>query len=174
MATGILPREVAVYAVPLVTLAIGLIVGYLGQRSGYCSIGGFRDFFLARHTRILSGYLTLIVAAFAGYLIFWFLTPGAMEHFFWASTSGLFNPMPGGPAGLSQAAYLLLAVVPGFFVGLIAVWLGGCPFRQTVMASEGSIRSAWFFLGMCAGSVIFAVFVSGAVVVLMKMLAPGA
>lgn len=174
MATGILPREIAIYAVPLVTLAIGFIVGYLGQRSGYCSIGGFRDFFLARHTRLLSGYLTLIVTAFAAYLLFWLLTPGAMEHFFWASTSGLFNPIPGAPAGLSQAAYVILAVIPGFFVGLITVWLGGCPFRQTVMASEGNYRSACFFVGMCVGSVIFAAWVSGAVVVLMKTLGFGA
>lgn len=173
MATGILPREMAIFFVPIVTLLLGILIGYLAQRSGYCSIGGFRDYFLFRHTRILSGYLTLIVASFAGYLLFWFLTPAAMEHFFWAFTSGPATPIPGAPGGLNPAAYLIFSIVPGFFVGLIAVYLGGCPIRQTVMASEGNYKSAWFFLGMCAGSIIFAALVSSLVVALMRTLGFG-
>lgn len=168
MASGILSVEAAVYAVPLVTLLLGLLIGYLAQRSGYCSIGGFRDYYLFRHTRLLSGYLTLILAAFAGYLIFWFITPAAMEHFFWAATSGPANPIPGAPGGLNPAAYLIFAIIPGFLIGLITVLLGGCPIRQTVMASEGNFRGAWFFIGMCVGSVLFAAFVSGWVVSIMK------
>ena len=174
MATGILPVDAAVFFVPLVTLTLGLLIGYLAQRSGYCSIGGFRDYFLFRHTRLLSGYLALIVASFAGYLLFWLVVPGAMEHFFWAATSGPIVPVPGAPGGLDAAAYLIFSVVPGFFVGLIAVLIGGCPIRQTVMASEGNYRAAWFFVGMCAGSILFAAIVSGWVVALMRSLGFGA
>lgn len=173
MATGILPKDAAVFFVPIVTLLLGLLIGYLAQRSGYCSIGGFRDYFLFRHTRLLSGYLALIAASFAGYLLFWLITPAAMEHFFWAVTSGPATPVPGAPGGLDTAAYLLFSVVPGFFVGFIAVLIGGCPIRQTVMASEGNYRAAWFFIGMCVGSVIFAAFVSGWVVGFMKALGFG-
>ena len=43
------------------TLVIGIVIGYLGQRSRFCSIGGFRDYFLARDTYLLKGYLGLIV-----------------------------------------------------------------------------------------------------------------
>lgn len=174
MATGILPKEVAIYAVPLVTLLIGLLVGYLGQRSGFCSIGAFRDYFLFRHTRLLSGYLALIVASFAGYLLFWFLTPQAMEHFFWAFTSNPLTPVPGAPAGLVPAAYLIFAAIPGFLVGFVCVLLGGCPFRQAVMASEGSYRGAFFVIGMCVGSILFGAFVSGWILVLMRALGFGA
>lgn len=174
MATGILPKEVAVYAVPLVTLLIGLLVGYLGQRSGFCSIGAFRDYFLFRHTRLLSGYLALILASFAGYLLFWFLTPGAMEHFFWAFTSNPFTPVPGAPAGLVPAAYLMFSVIPGFLVGFICVLLGGCPFRQAVMASEGSYKGAFFVIGMCVGSILFGAILSGWIVGIMKALGFGA
>jgi len=173
MATGILPKDAAVFFVPIVTLLLGLLIGYLAQRSGYCSIGGFRDYFLFRHTRLLSGYLALIAASFAGYLLFWLITPAAMEHFFWAVTSGPATPVPGAPGGLDTAAYLLFSVVPGFFVGFIAVLIGGCPIRQTVMASEGNYRAAWFFIGMCVGSVIFAALVSGWVVGFMKALGFG-
>lgn len=174
MATGILSKEAAIYAVPLVTLLIGLLVGYLGQRSGFCSIGAFRDYFLFRHTRLLSGYVALIVASFAGYLLFWFLTPEAMEHFFWALTSNPLTPVPGAPAGLVPVAYLIFAAIPGFLVGFICVLLGGCPFRQAVMASEGSYRGAFFVIGMCVGSILFGAYVSGWIVVLMRALGFGA
>ena len=173
MATGILPKEAAVFFVHIVTLLLGILIGYLAQRSGYCSIGGFRDYFLFRHTRILSGYLTLIAASFVGYLLFWFLTPAAMEHFFWAFTSGPLTPVPGAPGGLDTAVYLIFSIVPGFFVGLIAVFIGGCPIRQTVMASEGNYKAAWFFVGMCVGSILFAAIVSGWVVALMRSLGFG-
>jgi len=174
MATGILPAEIAIYAVPPVTLLLGILIGYLAQRSGFCSIGGFRDYFLFRHTRLLSGYLALIVFSFLGYLLFWILTPAAMEHFFWAFEGDPSSPVPGAPAGLAPAAYLLFSVVPGFLVGLICVLLGGCPIRQKVMASEGNRKSAFFLLGMCVGSPVFAAFVSGWIVLLMKTLGLGA
>ena len=174
MATGILPEDAAVFFVPLVTLTLGLLIGYLAQRSGYCSIGGFRDYFLFRHTRLLSGYLALIVASFAGYFLFWLVVPGAMEHFFWATTRGPFVPVPGAPGGLVPTAYLIISIVTGFLVGLIAVLLGGCPIRLTVMASEGNYRAAWFFVGMCAGSIIFATIVSGWVVWFINALGFGA
>lgn len=174
MAAGILPRDVAVISVPAVTLALGILIGYLAQRSGYCSVGGFRDYFLFRHTRILSGYLTLIAASFVGYLIFWFLTPAAMEHFFWAVTSTPLSPVPGAPGGLNTAAYLVFAAVPGFLIGFICIILGGCPIRQTVMASEGNVSAGFFFIGMCVGSILFAAVVSGWVVALMQALGFGA
>ena len=45
------------------SLGLGLIVGYLGQRSRMCSIGGLRDFVLVRDTGLLkgAGALTFIV-----------------------------------------------------------------------------------------------------------------
>lgn len=174
MATGVLPREIAVYAVPLLTLLLGILIGYLAQRSGFCSIGGFRDYFLFRHTRILSGYLSLIVFSFLGYLLFSLLTPAAMEHFFWVLTNGPFTPVPGAPAGLGPAASILFAVIPGFLVGFICVLLGGCPIRQAVMASEGNTRAAFFLLGMGVASPFFAAFVSAWIVLLAKTLGLGA
>lgn len=174
MVAGILSKEVAIYAVPLVTLLLGSLVGYLAQRSGFCSIGGFRDYYLFRHTRILSGFITLIISAFFGYLLFSFLTPDAMPHFFWSLTSNPLTPIAGAPAGLNSAAYLIFAAIPGVAIGFICTLLGGCPLRQTVMASEGSYRSGFFILGMGVGAIIFAAFVSGWTVTLMKMLGFGA
>jgi len=166
-AAGWLTKDVAVIAVPIVTLLLGLLIGWLAQRSGFCSIGGFRDFFMFRHTRLLFGYIALIVGAFIGYLVFWLITPTAFENFFWLLGKGLM-PVPGAPAGLTVAAYIVLAVVGGIAVGLIGVMLGGCPLRQVVMTSEGNIKSLWFVIGMCIGSVVFAAWVSGWGVALLK------
>lgn len=167
MAAGWLSKEVAVVAVPIVTIILGILIGWLGQRSGFCSIGGFRDFFMFRHTRLLNGYLALIVGAFIGYLVFWLITPAAFEHFFWLLTSG-FTAVPGAPAGLSPVAYVILAVIGGIAVGIIGVILGGCPLRQCVMTSEGNVKSLFFVVGMCIGSVVFTLWISGLAVAMLK------
>jgi len=146
---------------------LGILIGWLGQRSGFCSIGGFRDFFMFRHTRLLYGYLALIGGAFIGYFVFWLITPLAFEHFFWYMTSGL-TPIPGAPAGLLVTGYILLAVIGGIAVGLIGVLLGGCPLRQLVMTSEGNVKALVFVVGMCIGAVVFTAWLSGWVVALLK------
>lgn len=166
-AAGWLTKDVAVIAVPLVTLLLGLLIGWLGQRSGFCSIGGFRDFIMFKHTRLLYGYIALIVGAFIGFLVFSLITPAAFENFFWLLHKGLM-PVPGAPANLTVAAYIALAIVGGIAVGLIGVLLGGCPLRQVVMTSEGNIKSLVFVVGMCIGSVVYTMWVSGWGVALLK------
>jgi uncharacterized protein len=168
-AAGWLSKDVAVIAVPIVTLLFGILIGWLGQRSGFCSIGGFRDFIMFRHTRLLYGYLALIGGAFAGYLVFWLITPGAFENFFWLLHKGLM-PVPGAPANLTITAYIVLAIVGGIAVGLIGVLLGGCPLRQVVMTSEGNMKSLIFVVGMCAGAVVYTAWIAGLGVSLLKML----
>jgi len=166
-AAGWLSKDVAVIAVPIVTILLGILIGWLGQRSGFCSIGGFRDFFMFRHTRLLYGYLALIGGAFIGYFVFWMITPLAFEHFFWYMTSGL-TPVPGAPVGLLVSGYILLAIIGGIAVGLIGVLLGGCPLRQLVMTSEGNVKALVFVVGMCFGAVVFTAWISGWVVALLK------
>lgn len=168
--SGWLTKETAVIAVPIITIIFGGLVGYLAQRSGFCSIGGIRDYFLFKHTRLLKGYIALIIGAFAGFLIFWLITPAAFEHFPWVLTSGL-SPVPGAPAGLQNAAYIILAVIGGLGVGIIGVLLGGCPLRQLTMTSEGNLKALFFVIGMCIGSVIFTALLQGWIISVMKGIA---
>jgi uncharacterized membrane protein YedE/YeeE len=164
---GLLSKDAAIIAVPIVTLLFGILIGWLGQRSGFCSIGGFRDFFMFRHTRLLYGYLALIGGAFIGYLILWLISPSAFENFFWLLHKGLM-PVPGAPASLSVTAYLVLAIIGGIAVGLIGVLIGGCPLKQVVMTSEGNVKSFFFVIGMSAGAVIYTAWISGWGVTLLK------
>ena len=106
-------------------------------------------------------------AAFIGYLVFSLITPAAFEGFFWLLEKGLM-PVPGAPASLTVTAYIVLAIVGGIAVGLIGVLLGGCPLRQVVMTAEGNIKSLCFVIGMCIGAVVFAAWVSGWGVALLK------
>lgn len=157
---GWLSKQIAIIAVPFVTILFGMLIGYLAQRSRFCSIGGFRDFFLFKHTRLLKGYIALIIGAFIGYLVFWAITHSAFEHFPWILTNGILSPIPGAPVGLTGAGYVILTIISGIIVGLVGVFLGGCPLRQVTMTSEGNIKALCFVIGMCIGSVLFASFIS--------------
>jgi uncharacterized membrane protein YedE/YeeE len=72
---------------------------------------------------------------------------------------------------LSATAYVILAIIGGIAVGIIGILLGGCPLRQCVMTAEGNIRSLFFVIGMCIGSVVFTLWVAGWIVVLLKGIA---
>ncbi len=52
------------YAVWIISLAVGLSIGFLAQRSRFCTVGAVRDAILLRDSRLLYGVLALIVAAF--------------------------------------------------------------------------------------------------------------
>ena len=71
-------------------------------------------------------------------------------------------------------SYIILALVGGVAVGLIGVLLGGCPLRQLVMTAEGNVKSLCFVIGMCIGSVVFTLWVSGIAVALLKSMGMGA
>ncbi len=158
--------EQTYYAVPLVTLALGLIIGYLAQRSGFCSVGGMRDAMMFKHYRLLYGYIALVGSAAASYALFAkVILPSAFPNWFWAtSQADALTPIPGAPGGLTNANYIVLAVIGGFMLGLLGVVLGGCPLRQTVMGSEGNIKSIFFVIGMIIGSILFHLYVAPAVV----------
>lgn len=166
---GWISKELAVMLVPVITLIAGCIIGFLAQRTGFCAVGGFRDYILFRHTRLLKGFFAMLVSAFIVYLIFHAITAGAFEHFPWALTSGLLSPVPGAPADLSTTAYVILALIGGAGIGVIGVYLGGCPLRQFVMTTEGNLKSLWFVIGMAAGSVLFYLITVGLVKGILKV-----
>jgi uncharacterized membrane protein YedE/YeeE len=160
MVEGILVASAAILIIPLVTLALGFLIGYLAQRSGFCSIGGMRDLMMFKHTRLFFGYLALIAGGFLGYMLFWAIIPSAFPNFYWLATqSNPLTPIPGAPGGLSIISYVTLAIIGGFGMGFIGVLLGGCPLRQIVMGTEGNLRSLFYILGLAVGAIIFHIWV---------------
>jgi len=124
--------------VALGTLVAGFIFGYLGQRSRLCFIGGIRDFILVRDTYLLKG-----LAAFA--LTAWMAFPLAR----------LLGGASQGAPTILDATALLLAIAGGLGVGFVSTLANGCPFRQHVMAAQGTKSSIVYVVGFLAGAVIF-------------------
>lgn len=134
------------YAPLLASLAVGLIVGALAQRSRFCTMGAFRDIFLFKQFHLFTGVACMLVAAFMTNLFF------DQVHFGFegqpvAHTDGLWNFLGMALAGLAFAL------------------AGGCPGRQLFAAGEGNADAGMFALGMLAGATVahnFATASSGA------------
>lgn len=124
------------FAAPiLISLAAGLIVGVIGQRSRMCMAGGTRDMILFKDNKLLMGLIAIVVFSFIGNKIFGFFNLG-FENQPVAHTDGLWN---------------FLGMV---IVGWGSVLLGGCPFRQLILSGEGNIDSVITVLGMIVGAAV--------------------
>ena len=123
----------SMHAPLFVSLVIGLCIGFLAQRSRFCTMGAIRDFVLFRQAHLLSGFITLVLVAFITNLILGQFHPG-FEKQPVAHTMNLWNF--GG---------MVLA-------GLAFALAGGCPGRQLFLAGEGDGDAAVFVLGMIVGA----------------------
>jgi uncharacterized protein len=123
----------SMYAPVLVSLAAGLGIGFIAQRSRFCTMGAIRDFVLFRQTHLLGGFIALIVTALVVNLVVGQFHPG-FEGQPIAHTMQVWN-----------FAGMLLS-------GLAFCLAGGCPGRQLFMAGEGDGDAAIFVLGMMAGA----------------------
>ena len=116
----------------LATLAVGILIGYLGQRSKFCTVSGIRDYLMLKDSFRFKGLIGLIFGAAMGYAIF-HLVGGAIPNY------------PLGMAGIGSTAIVIASIIGGAGMGFFSVFAEGCPFRQHVMAAEGK-KSAWFYL----------------------------
>jgi len=117
----------------LISLAAGLIVGALAQKTRLCMVGGTRDMILFRDKYLLLGFISIIVFSFIGNLIFGFFNLG-FEGQPVAHTDGLWNFL-----GMS-------------IVGWGSVLLGGCPLRQLILSGEGNTDSVVSVMGLLVGA----------------------
>lgn len=123
----------SMYAALPISLAIGLFIGFLAQRSRFCTVGAIRDLVLLRDAHLFNGVLALIVVAFITNLILGQFKPGFVNQPV-AHTNWIWNFM-----GMALA-------------GLAFTLAGGCPGRQLFLAGEGDGDSAIFVLGMIVGA----------------------
>jgi len=130
--------------VSLSSLALGAIVGYLGQRSRMCSIGGLRDYVLVRDTGLLKGAAALLVTSWVAYSIVRLVTDTDMGHGLFAAGTT--------PSGVEAVVAIVVgAVILGFFATLS----GACPLRQHVLAGQGRIGAWWFLAGFYLAAVVY-------------------
>jgi len=121
------------HAAIIISLAVGLAIGFIAQRSRFCTMGAFRDLILFRQTHLFMGLLTLEVFAFITNLIVRQFHPGF--------------------AGQPVAHTMHIWNFGGMVVaGLAFALAGGCPGRQLFLAGEGDGDSAVFVMGMIVGA----------------------
>lgn len=125
----------AMHAPLWVSLGAGLLIGFLAQRSRFCTIGAFRDFFLFKKTNLLFALGGLAAAAFAANMAF-----------------GQFNPgFSGQPVAHTQGVWNFMGMV---LAGLAFALAGGCPGRQLFLSGEGDGDASIFVLGLAAGAAV--------------------
>lgn len=117
----------------LISLGASLIIGFLAQRSRFCTMGALRDIFLFKQFHLFLGVAALLAAAFAANLAFGQFNPGFANQPV-AHSDGLWNF-----GGMAMA-------------GLAFALAGGCPGRQLFLSGEGDSDAAVFVLGMIAGA----------------------
>jgi YedE family putative selenium metabolism protein len=123
----------AMHAPLLMSLLAGLFIGFLAQRSRFCSMGAIRDLVLFRQVHLFSGFVALIVAAFA--------------------TNIILGQFHGGFEGQPVAHTMHIWNFAGMtLAGLAFCLAGGCPGRQLFMSGEGDSDAAIFVIGMIVGA----------------------
>lgn len=129
----------AKHAAVIISLAAGLIVGAIAQRTRLCMVGGIRDVVLFREFKLLFGF----IAVFASALV--------MNLILQAAGTGTFFTLgfAGQPVAHTDGLWNLLGM---FLVGYACVLLGGCPLRQLILSGEGNGDSAITVLGLVAGA----------------------
>ena len=123
----------AKHAAILISLAAGVIVGILAQRTRLCMVGGIRDAVLFGEYKLLFGFVAILVSALIMNVALGFFHPGFVGQPI-AHTDGLWNAL-----GM-------------YLAGFGCILLGGCPMRQLILSGEGNTDSVVTVLGLMAGA----------------------
>ncbi len=163
---------------------IGLLIGFLAQRSRMCFVAGFRDYILVRDTELLMGL-------FSFFLTVWFLSSILFAlHVLKAGIPEYTVPRAGaavhaaGDAALDRAAsaggngtfrflngttsrtlpgalfntFFWVTAAGGWLLGLLSVMAGGCVLRQHTLCAQGNKDALFYLIGFYCAGVLFYLF----------------
>lgn len=117
----------------IISLAAGLFIGAIAQRSRFCTMGSIRDIMIARDFHLVSGVIALVVAATLFNFIYGQFRPGFYNQ----------------PIAHTVHLWNFLGMV---LAGLAFALAGGCPGRQLILSGEGDSDAAVFVMGMIVGA----------------------
>lgn len=121
------------HALLWISLGAGLLIGFLAQRSRFCTVGALRDLILLRDMHLFNGVIALVIAAFITNLLL-----------------GQFNAgFAGQPVSHTDGLWSFAGMV---LAGLSFTLAGGCPGRQIFLSGEGDGDAGIFVLGMIVGA----------------------
>ena len=129
----------AKHAAILISLAAGVIVGIVAQRTRLCMVGGICDAVLFGEYKLLFGFVAILISALVMNLILGAVTGTAF-----------FNPgFAGQPIAHTDGLWNALGM---YLAGFACILLGGCPMRQLILSGEGNTDSVVAVLGLMAGA----------------------
>lgn len=117
----------------LASLGIAGVMGFLLQRSNFCTVGAIRDLILLRDFHLFSGIVALLLVAFLANLAFGQFRAG----------------FEGQPVAHTDSLWNFAGMV---LSGLAFTLAGGCPGRQFVLSGTGDTDAFVFVLGMLFGA----------------------
>ena len=123
----------AAHAPLLISLGVGLLVGWLAQRSRFCTIGALRDLIMVKDSHLFKGIVAFTAAAY--------VTNLALGQF----KAGFENQ----PVAHTMQLWNFLGMV---LSGLAFTLAGGCPGRMFIMSGEGDSDAGIFIMGMLVGA----------------------
>ena len=123
----------SMHAPLIISLAAGLLVGWLAQRSRFCTVGAIRDLIMLKDTHLFKGIISFIIAAFVTNMVLGQFKPG----------------FEGQPIAHTMQIWNFLGMV---LSGLAFTLAGGCPGRMFIMSGEGDSDAGVFIMGMLVGA----------------------
>ena len=123
----------AAHAPLIISLLVGLGVGFLAQRTRFCTMGAIRDVILIHDFHLFLGIAALVIVAFVVNLILNQFKPGFINQ----------------PIAHNDHIWNFLGMT---LAGLAFALAGGCPGRQLILSGEGDGDAAIFVLGMIVGA----------------------
>jgi hypothetical protein len=118
-----------------ISLIFGLGIGFIAQRSRFCTMGAIRDLVLFRHWHLFSGLLVFALVAWLMNLILGQFKPGFTDQ----------------PVAHTQHLWNFAGMV---LAGLAFALAGGCPGRQLFLSGEGDGDAGIFVVGMVTGAAV--------------------
>ncbi len=122
----------AMHAPILVSIGAALAIGFIAQRTRFCTMGSLRDILLLKDFHLVSGVAALVVVAFVMNLILGQVSWGVALQ----------------KIGHSNHLWNFLGMI---LAGLCFAMAGGCPGRQLFLSGEGDGDAGIFVLGMITG-----------------------
>jgi YedE family putative selenium metabolism protein len=116
-----------------IALLVAMVIGFLAQRTRFCTVAAVRDVILIKDTYLFTGVISLLLAALVSNLILKQFHPG----------------FQGQPIAHTNQWWNFGGMV---LAGLAFTLAGGCPGRQLFLSGEGDADAAVFVLGMIVGA----------------------
>ncbi len=167
------------------SLFVGLIIGFVAQRSRFCLVGGIRDYMIVKDKYLLKGFASLLITA--AVLFFIFHAIGSFDE----SMPNYPQFMKGNSItvdqdystcactnspqfvlktdtgyeinwnGIQFNKLMVFTILGAFVIGVLSVLVGGCPLRQHVKAASGNKSALVYVGGFYIGVLIYMLFLSG-------------